>query len=577
MSWTHRRLVFTALVIATTALLSAWLASVLAAGGFGIIAAIMVIAFALKAIWVVINFWNAVIGFVVLRRGLTTPEGVLPAQDVAVKDRIAIAMTVYNEDVIPIIARLKSMKASLDASGHGDHFDYFLLSDSSQPDIVAAEQRFVLAWQAELASGQRLVYRRRAQNSGAQHGNLYDFCHRFGGNYEVMIVLDADSLMTAAAILELVRIMQANPRIGMLQSVNSGILMPSLFARIFEFGHRHGMRCWVAGTVWWQGERGQYRGHNAAIRVAAYTSHCNLADLPGKEPFGGVMFCHDQIESILMHRAGYEIREFPVDLGSYEGVPPALTDFATRYSRWFQGNLKNLRTLRLSGLTAMDRYHLIGVAHRFMGWPAVVLFVTLAAFLTLEWPASSAFPAGSAFALYASYFTIYFTPKILGLLDSALRAPRSYGGVMRLISGGLLDLVLTLLFLPIAMLTSTFFVVGFIFGRTLRWDTQQREGYRLSWSAAAHSLWPHTAFGVALLAMLARAEPASILWFLPFIAGLVLAIPLAVVTASAELNSLAARWKLCALPEEMDVPREIASVLEFEATNGKSGTCEFIS
>jgi membrane glycosyltransferase len=572
MRWTCRRFLFAASVVATTVLLSAWLASVLAAGGFGVITAIMVTAFAVKATWVVINFWNAVIGFFVLRRGHTGLEGAVRPQGTAVRERIAIAMTVCNEDVVHFVARLRSMKASLDASGYGEHFHYYLLSDSSDPRIIAAETHALAAWQPELGDRQCLVYRRRARNSGSQHGNLYDFSQRFGDDYDTMIVLDADSLMTADAILELAAIMRANPRIGMLQSINSGILMQSLFARIFEFGHRHGMRCWIAGAVWWQGERGQYRGHNAAIRVAPYIKHCSLAELPGNEPFGGIMFSHDQIESILMHRAGYEIRELPVEHGSYEGVPPMLADFTTRYCRWLQGNLRNLRMLRLRGLTAMDRYHIIGVAHRFMAWPAMIVFVALTLLATLRWPTSSAFATNSAFGLYLAYFAIYFTPKILGLIDSAIGGPGRYGGVARLIAGGLIDFLLTLLFVPTAMLTATFFLIGLIFGRTLTWDTQRREGYRLPWSAAAKTLWPHTTVGLAMLAALAVAAPAAIPWFLPFFAGLVLAIPLAVISASAGLSRLAARWRLCALPEDIEVPREISSVLGFEAAHGKSFT-----
>ena len=570
MNWTHRRFLFAALVVATTGLLSAWLALVLAAGGFGVVAAIMVVAFAFKASWAVMNFWSAAIGFARLRHGAGALEGAPAPPNAAIEHRVAIAMTVRDEDVVRLVARLRSVKASLDASGYGDRFDYYLLSDSRRPDVVAAEELAVADWRAEFPDADRIVYRRRERNSGAQHGNLYDFCRRFGAGYEVMIALDADSLMTAGAILELVRIMQAHPRVGMLQSVNTGILPPSLFARIFEFGHRHGMRCWIAGAAWWQGERGQYRGHNAAIRVAAYAEHCNLAELPGEEPYGGVMFCHDQIESALMHRAGYEIRELSLERGSFEGVPPALADFTTRCCRWFQGNLKNLRMLRLPGLTAMDRYHLVGVAHRFMTWPAVVLFVALAMLRTLKSPASQPFPAGSALALYASCLAIYFAPKFLGLVDSALGAPRSYGGVARLAAGGLVDLALTLLLLPTAMLTATVFVAGLLAGRTLTWDTQRRAGYRLSWAAAARNLWPHTALGAGSLAAIGVAAPEAIPWFLPFLAGLALAIPFAVATTSVRLNRLASRWRICALPEEIDVPNEIASALAFEAADGAS-------
>lgn len=532
-----------------------------------VLATALVIAFAVKVAWVAINFWNAAIGFVIRRSDLFVGISLKPA---AIETRVAVAMTICNEDVLHCIARLRSMKISLDASGCGADFDYFLLSDSSDPEIVASETSAIEMWRKEFGDKNRLTYRRRAQNTGAQHGNLYEFCRQFGAAYEIMIVVDADSLMTAAAILELVNTMHSNPRIGMLQSVNCGILMPSVFARILEFGHRHGMRCWVAGTTWWQGDRCQYRGHNAAIRVAAYVKHCSLADLPGKTPFGGVMFCHDQIESLLMHRAGYEIRELPYEHGSYEGLPPTLVDFVVRYCRWFQGNLINLRLLRLSGLTAMDRYHLIGVAHRFLSWPAMILFVLLAAWLAGHWPSDAVFPAGPALGLYAAYLVIYFMPKILGLLDSALTAPRDYGGVGRLVLGGGLDIVLTLLFVPIAMLTATGFFAALAFGRTLSWETQKRRAYRPSWGDAARQLWGATVVGIALTAALASAAPAALPWFLPFLAGLLLAIPLTVVTTSDDLFRLFAQWRLCALPEDIKAPSEITAVLDFETKHQRS-------
>jgi len=569
MSWTRRRVTFSALVLGTVACGAAWLASILAAGPFGNVAAVMVMAFAIKLTWVTINFWNGVIGFATLRRSRPLDGVEAAPEGTAIELRVAVLMTICNEDTVPVVARLRAIKAGLDAGSGADRFDYFLFSDSSAAGIVAAEEQAVAVWQAELADRSRLVYRRRERNVGAQHGNLYDFASRFGAGYDVMIVLDADSLMTAAAILDLVRTMQANPRIGVLQSLNCGILMDSPFARIFEFGHRHAMRCGVPGAVWWQGNRGQYRGHNAAIRVDAYARHSSLAALPDPKSFGGVIFCPDQAESLLMHRAGYEIREVPVEHGSYEGVPPTLIDHTTRYDRWFQGNLQNLRLLAQPGLAPMDRYHLIAVAHRFVAWPAIVIFVGLAAWLTIAWPEGPVFPARSALGLIVSYGAIYFTPRFLGLLDSALTAPRRYGGIARLSAGGLADLVLTLLFLPIAMVTTTLFAIGLGFGRTLRWDTQRRDSYRLPWSVAARCLWPQTGAGLLLLAALGIGAPSAIAWFLPFLAGLLLSIPLAVATASPALNRLIRRWRLCALPEELDPPPELAAVIAFETANGR--------
>jgi membrane glycosyltransferase len=557
-----RRFIFAVLVILTLVVLAIWLTLIVVAGGYGVVVAIMVGAFLIKAAWVVIMFWNSAFGFA-LQHGMRHPlDYVIPpngralAEDLIV-GRNAIVMTVCNEDPIDVFARIRVLKEALDCTGFGEKFDYFILSDSSDSDVVVAEERMLNMLRVELIDERRIIYRRRKLNLGFQHGNLRDFVDRWGQNYEFMVVLDADSLMTADAVLRLVRIMQANPRIGILQSLIVGVLSPSLLARVFEFGHRHGMRCSVFGAVWWQGPRGQYRGHNAAIRIAPYTEHCRIADLPGDEPFAGIMFCHDQIESILMHRAGFEVWELPVEGGSYEGMPPSVLDFSKRYNRWFQGNLNNLKALCLPCLTILDRYHLISVAHRFLGWPALVTFIVLAAFTAATWPANIAFQSTSALALYAVYLCMYFAPRTLGLLDAILRSPSDYGGTGRLLLGGITDVVFTFMFMPIVIVGATFFIFARTFGLDLRWDTQRRTAYRLSWIDAQKALWPHSVFGIILIASLATMAAGAIPWFLPFVAGLILAIPFSVLSSSAELGRWALQRKLCVIPEEIQIPREI--------------------
>ncbi len=570
----RRRWLFAFLVITTVLLLAAWLASIVAGDGFVLINALMIVAFSIKASWVALMFWNAALGIAVLhgRRKSQTNISLPPTNtpdSTPNASRCAVTMTVRNEDAAAVIARLSVIKAHLDAAEHGYAFDYFLLSDSSEVDIITAEERGVEAWQARSPEGGKIVYRRRTTNSGAQHGNLRDFCESWGSDYEFMVVLDADSLMSAPAIVRLVRIAQENPQVGILQSLNIGILPASLFARVFEFGHRHAMRCQVAGAAWWQAERGQYRGHNAAIRVGPYIKHCRLADLPGKEPFGGVTFCHDQIESALMHRAGYAICELPEENHAYEGLPPTVLDFTTRYDRWFQGNLTNLKVLWLPGLTAMDRYHLLAVVHRFFGWPAFVLFIALAAYLASSWPADARFPAASALALYATYFVLYFAPRTLGVIDAAQRARTEYGGISALLAGTMLDIVFTILFVPVAMVTGTYFLVGRAFGYKLAWTTQRRDLYRLSWADAFRALWPQTLFGFALLAYVTVTAWGAVFWFLPFILGLVFCVPFAVISATPARGGQLDRWRICAMPEEIKMPCEIASMLEFEAANNK--------
>ena len=60
-------------------------------------------------------------------------------------------------------------------------------------------------WKAEAGGGAAIVYRRRALNAGFKAGNVRDFCERWGDRFELMLPLDADSLMSGETIVRLVR------------------------------------------------------------------------------------------------------------------------------------------------------------------------------------------------------------------------------------------------------------------------------------------------------------------------------------------------------------------------------------
>src|SRR5690606_2670589 len=126
------------------------------------------------------------------------------------------------------------------------------------------------------------------------------------------------------AVLRLVRVMQAQPQVGILQTLAVGLPSRSAFTRLFQFGMRHGMRAHTLGAAWWQADSGPYWGHNAILRLEAYRRHCRLPRLPGRPPLGGFILSHDQAEAVLMRRAGYEVRVLPLEDGSYEENPPTL-------------------------------------------------------------------------------------------------------------------------------------------------------------------------------------------------------------------------------------------------------------
>ncbi|HXY90177.1 MAG TPA: glycosyltransferase family 2 protein, partial [Xanthobacteraceae bacterium] len=324
---------------------------------------------------------------------------------------------------------------------------------------------------------------------------------------------------------------------------------------------RHGMRSFTAGSAWWHADCGPFWGHNAAVRIAPFTDYCRLPELSGRPPFGGPIMSHDQIEAVLMRRAGFEVRVLTEEGGSYEENPPALPDFARRDLRWCQGNLQYLRLIGLPALFPTSRMQIAFAIQMFLVSPAVVLFVILAALAAAQFPAGAAFPTASALAFYLVLVVMYLSPKFFGIADALLRSPRRYGGVLRILVGGLVETVFTFLLLPVSMFNQTLFMTGLVFGRNAGWDVQQRDGYRVPWTDAVRGLWPATAFGLLVLSFLAFAAPAAIPWFLPFLGGLVLSIPFAVLTSLPEVGAAAVQWRLCAIPEEFETPAEISALL----------------
>jgi membrane glycosyltransferase len=546
------------------------LVAILSRGSLGFIAYLAVAAFLVNMTWVALSFWNSVIGFLVLRdfgKPSTKIGAELEGSETrnALDARTAVVMTIRDDDVDSVFARIKATRKSLEKTGSAALFDYFILSDTSVSEAIEAEQSAISLWQAEDASVKGDVfYRHRPTNSGFKAGNIRDFCAKWGSNYEFMILLDADSLMSGDTILRLVAIMQNQPRLGILQTLVVGVLCPSLFARLFEFGRRHALRCSLAGAAWWQRDRCQCWGHNLVIRVAPFMRYCETPLLPGKGPFSGHIHCHDQIEASFMHRAGYEVRVLTEESGSYEGVPPTLYEFNKRNNRWCEGNLKNARVVRHSSLPAIDRFHLLVVAQRFLSQPALVIFVLAVAVWAASWPIGKAPPAGLVLSLYLMWMAMFFSPKLLGIADAILNSPSKYGGTGRLLLGASVELLYSLFLTPISAIATTAHLIKIPFESAFNWDSNRRSAYALTLGAAVRVTWLQSVVGVTLLIYLIARSPAAILWFAPFWVGLILAVPFAMLTSSSGANDVARRWRLCILPEEIEVPPEIADVARFE-------------
>lgn len=563
----RRRLIVLALNVSTFGLLIWAAINVLKAGGWSLVDTALLIAFAVGSPWTVLGFWNSVIGLWLLH-GVRDPitkvapyarAGDLPTP---ITVRTAILMTLRNEDPERAILRLKTVKESIDATGFGEQFGYFVLSDTDDPSIAEAEEKAVAAWQRTLPDPQQVIYRRRADNTGFKAGNLRDFCERWGREYELMLPLDADSLMSGDTVIRLVRIMQAHRQLGILQSLVVGMPSSSAFARIFQFGMRHGMRSYTMGQTWWTGDCGPFWGHNAVVRIRPFLERCQLPVLPGKPPLGGHVLSHDQVEATLMRRAGYEVRVLPFECGSWEENPPTLLEFIRRDVRWCQGNMQYLKLLDMPGLHPMSRFQLIWAILMFLGIPAWTLMIALLPVLAYEAQSITQYPTALAVALYVGFFLMYLSPKIAGLLDVVLTrgGVRRYGGRVRFAISALIELVFSFLLGAVSTIRTTIFMIGLLFGKSVTWGGQARDAHGISWRAALVNLWPQTVFGLVLCSVLAAISPTVLAWSLPLTAGYLLAIPFAVITAHPDLGRLLRSWGLCGIPEDFEAVPEIEAV-----------------
>ncbi len=564
----RRRLIMMVLNVATWLAMLCLGAQVLGAGGWTVVDMVMFACFAFGTPWTVVGFWNSVIGLWLLHFHKDPMGAVAPYADAGdvptpITIKTAVFMTLRNEDPARAIRRLRIVKERIDATGEGAAFSYFVLSDTNRPDVAVAEEAAIAAWKAEDADAARITYRRREENKGYKAGNVRDFCDRWGKDYELMLPLDADSVMAGPAIVRLVRMMQAHPRIGILQSLVVGMPSSSAFARIFQFGMRHGMRSYTMGQAWWVGDCGPFWGHNAVVRIKPFVEGCDLPLLPGKPPLGGHVLSHDQVEATLMRRAGFEVRVLPAENGSWEENPPTMLDFAQRDVRWCQGNMQYIKLLDLPGLYAMSRFQLVWAILMFIGIPAWTLMIALLPIAAWEGQSIADYPVGLAIFLYILFFVMYLSPKIAGLIDAMLTrgGVARYGGWLRFIAGAAIELVFSFLQGAVSTIRTSIFMIGLAFGKSVVWGGQSRDAQSLSWEDAARNLWPQTLFGVLVCGSLLFIAPTVLLWSLPLTAGYLLAIPFAVVTADPAFGRILQRLGLCGIPEDFAPPAEITAVM----------------
>jgi len=546
-----------------------WLAVMaLAPGGFGAVDIVLAVLFAVTLPWYVIGFWNATIGLLIMRFARDPVAAVMPVAgrvrgDEPITASTAVLLCIRNEPPERVVRLLELMMEGLAARGVGERFHVYVLSDTSEADIAAAEDARFAALAAARRGQVALTYRRRAQNTGFKAGNIRDFCQRWGKDHDFAIMLDADSVMTVDLVLKLVRIMQIDPRLGIVQSLVIGMPSASAFARIFQFGMRLSMRSYTIGSAWWQGDCGPYWGHNAIVRIAPFMTHCQLPVLAEGALVKGHVLSHDQIEAVLMRRAGYGVRVLVGEGSSFEQNPPTLAEFIRRDLRWCQGNMQYWHFLRMPGLPFLSRYQLAFAILMFLGSPAWMGLLLIGSAAVALSPTPADFMRWDAgMAVLVLVLAMWFAPNIATVIDVLTRAKlrHLFGGGVRFSASFMITIIFVVLLAPIMWASHTLFFMRLLSGRTVDWGAQARHDHEVPWSLACRQFWPQTLIGLAPVLLLAVAAPSAIPYALLIAAGPLLSIPLAVVTAAPALGRALIAVGLDRLPEETLPPPELRAL-----------------
>ncbi|MBW4093401.1 MAG: glucans biosynthesis glucosyltransferase MdoH, partial [Proteobacteria bacterium] len=555
---------------------------VLSVGGMTTLEILVLVLFVALFAWIALSFTSALAGFFSLlagggRRLLDPPGSPLPP----LSTRTALLMPTYNESPARVMAAVQAIDEALRTAGVGAHFDSFILSDTTDPDVWIAEEAGFLAVRARTGGDGRIFYRRRAKNTERKAGNIADWVRRFGAAYPQMLVLDADSVMTADAIIRLAAAMERNPGVGVIQTLPIIVNGTSLFARMQQFAGRVYGPLIAYGIAWWHGSEGNYWGHNAIIRTRAFAEQAGLPILPGRKPFGGHIQSHDFIEAALLRRAGWGVHMVPGLAGSYEESPPSLADLAIRDRRWCQGNLQHMAVLRARGLHWVSRLHLLTGIGSYITAPMWLAFLVFGILISLQsrfeppayfggrpslfphWPAVD--PVRSKF-VFVGTMAILLAPKLLAYVALLARGAdrRGCGGALRALLSLLVETVLAGLIAPVAMVTQSVDVGAILLGRDSGWQTQRRDDGSIPWREVVWRYRGVTVFGLLLGLAAFLVSPFLFFWMSPVVLGLALAIPLAALTARRDVALR--RAGLLRIPEEAHPPAELARASALYAT-----------
>lgn len=459
---------------------------------------------------------------------------------------VALVMPVYEENEVSIFARIKVIYESLEKYHTLPKLDFFILSDTRTPENWIKEEAAYLELCESTGNYQKFHYRRRKSNLNGKSGNIADFCRRWGNRYEHMIILDADSLMSGEIIVQLIAMMEQNPKAGIIQTNSKLFRATTLFQKLTEFSSYLFSSYFLKGASFWQINANSYWGHNAILRIKPFMEYCALPHLPEYGGLGGKILSHDTVEASLMRKAGYEVLCAYELEGSYEENPPNIIDVLKRDQRWCQGNLQHFWFLFGKKIPFINRIHILNGILSYLNSPIWLCYILLSLWNYIEeskFLNYSMLPEEFEYFKAQIYDPLYLKLLYLSLLLLFLPRVLSYSSlplkqIFLKFPAFFLETLFSILIAPIYMIYHSIFVVSIFLNKKISWGPQNRDAE----SSYPFSYVVSSFFGITILGLVSAYISYSyslMLFFLtmPIWIGWTLSIPLVMFT-SREQKSL---------------------------------------
>ena len=138
----RRRFLFFSTIFAFTSVATWFMADLLWRGGLLGLEVALLVLFVILFAHIAAGFCTALVGLYVINRGGDSSRitATLPSIDDAPLASTAIVMPVFNEDVSRVFEALRVVYRSVQETRKLEHFDFFVLGDSNQPNQWIQEE-----------------------------------------------------------------------------------------------------------------------------------------------------------------------------------------------------------------------------------------------------------------------------------------------------------------------------------------------------------------------------------------------------------------------------------------------------